>query len=642
MKTVLALGGVLLAATMASAQNTLPASTTADSTRTGQDMGGDRCTRNIYNCADTPNPLPPPNTVWIEEMTWMDVRDALKAGKTTAIIATGGMEPNGPWLVTGKHNYVNRANCEAIARKLGNALCTPLIKLVPEGNYEPKSGHMTSPGTLTLREATFRAMLTDVVHSLKMHGFKTIILIGDSGGNQSGQRAVADSLTAIWKGDPIVAHVQEYYTYGTVSNYMESRGIEEGQSDGLHDDPIITLNMFITDPSSVRYDERLKANKATINGFSIADRVKSLELARQIVEFRANHTIDAIRKAVANKGTLAAAGRGGQQQVADAGAAAGGRAAGGGAAAGGAGRAGGGGGGGTGRGRGRGGAPLSPADSAAQAALRARTMGGGQCAANPYNCVDTPNPLPAPNTVWLEEMTWMDVRDALKAGKTTAIISTGGIEPNGPWLVTGKHNYVLRANCDLIARKLGNALCAPIMELVPEGTIEPKSGHMRSPGTLSLRQATFRAVLTDVAQSLKAHGFTNIILIGDSGGNASGMAYVADTLTKLWNGTAAAIHIPEYYTAPPGARRNVLREQGVTRDSMPSDGLHDSPGITLNMMLSDINSVRWAERVKTDQAVINGVSIADLPRSLELAKMIADARSEYTAGLIRERIAARR
>ena len=47
------------------------------------------------------------------------------------------------------------------------------------------------------------------------------------------------------------------------------------------------------------------------------------------------------------------------------------------------------------------------------------------------------------NTVWLEEMTWMDVRDAMKAGKTTVIISTGGIEPNGPWLVLGKHNYVL-------------------------------------------------------------------------------------------------------------------------------------------------------------------------------------------------------
>ena len=157
---------------------------------------------NPYNCADTPNPLPPPNTVWIEEMTWMDVRDALKAGKTTAIISTGGMEPNGPWLVHGKHNYVLRTNCDVIARKLGNALCAPIVELVPEGRIEPPSGHMISPGTISLREETFQAMLTDIAHSLKQHGFKNIIFIGDSGGNQNGQKAVADKLTAQWSGQP--------------------------------------------------------------------------------------------------------------------------------------------------------------------------------------------------------------------------------------------------------------------------------------------------------------------------------------------------------------------------------------------------------------------------------------------------------
>ena len=47
---------------------------------------------------------------------------------------------------------------------------------------------------------------------------------------------------------------------------MEAQGIKDGESDSLHDDPIITLNMFITDPKSVRYDERVKAGKATING----------------------------------------------------------------------------------------------------------------------------------------------------------------------------------------------------------------------------------------------------------------------------------------------------------------------------------------------------------------------------------------
>ena len=586
MKTLLAFGVVLFVA--------LPLSAQQRREPDPRSMGGGDCRANIYNCVDTPNPLPAPDTVWLEEMTWMDVRDALAAGKTTAIIPTGGIEPSGPWLTLGKHNVVLQANCDAIARRLGNAICTPIIKLVPEGAIEPATGHMTSPGTLSLRQETFEAMLTDVAHSLKVHGYRNIVFIGDSGGNQGAQRAVAERLTAAWHGSPVVAHVQDYYDYASVTRYMADRGLDTGDNDGLHDDPNFTLNMFYVDPRSVRYEERVAAGFATINGLSTADRVQTLERARALVEFRARQTARAITRTIANGGTLqstpqpARSGGGGQA-------------------------------------RGR------PAPDP-------RSMGGGDCRANAYNCSDAPNPLPAVDTVWLEDMTWMDVRDALAAGKTTAIVPTGGIEPNGPWLVTGKHNYVLRRNCDAIARDLGNAICAPIMELVPEGQIEPPSGHMRSPGTLSLRQETFEAVLTDVAHSLKVHGFTHIIFIGDSGGNRSGMENVATALSDTWAGEAVAIHIPEYYRAPPNTP-NVLRNLGVTKEDTPTDGLHDNPTITLNMMLDDPRSVRWAERVATRQAVIDGVSIADLGRSLALAKKVSDARAKRTADVIRTRVA---
>ena len=277
----------------------------------------------------------------------------------------------------------------------------------------------------------------------------------------------------------------------------------------------------------------------------------------------------------------------------------------------------------------------------AQAPQRApdpRSMGGGDCRDNAYNCADAPNPLPVPNTVWIEEMTWMDVRDSLKAGNTTAIIATGGMEPNGPWLVTGKHNYVLKTNCEAIARKLGNALCAPIVEYVPEGRIEPPSGHMRSPGTISLREETFQSLLTDIAHSLKMHGFKNIILIGDSGGNQNGQKAVADKLTAQFAGSALVATIPGYYTAPPGTP-NVLRQLGVTKDGMPDDGLHDSPGITLNMLLTEPNSVRWEARVKAKKATINGVDISNLNRSREWARAIVDARATRTVELIKLAIA---
>jgi creatinine amidohydrolase len=264
-------------------------------------IGGGQCAENPYNCVDAVNPLPAPNTVWLEEMTWIDVRDALKAGKTSVIVPTGGMEPNGVWLVTGKHNYVLHANCEEIARKMGNALCAPIVKFVPEGGIEPKTGHMVSPGTITAREETYQMLLTDIAESLQAHGFKNVIFIGDSGGNQKGQAAVSEKLTAKWAGKALALHIGEYYDYASVSKYMAGQGIKEGTSDNMHDDPIITLNMFIDDPNSVRYDARVKANKASINGVNIADRKKNTELAKKIVEFRANHTIEAINKHIAAK-----------------------------------------------------------------------------------------------------------------------------------------------------------------------------------------------------------------------------------------------------------------------------------------------------------------------------------------------------
>ncbi len=299
LRTVIAGLAVSLAVVPLSAQGTPPAAA-------GRSMGGGNCVSNPYNCADAVNPIPSPNTVWLEEMTWMDVRDAMKAGKTTMLIATGGIEPNGPWIALGKHNFVLHQNCEAIARKMGNALCAPIVKFVPE------SGHMTSPGTLSMRQSTFNAILTDLVTSLKAHGFKQVFLIGDSGGNQSGQRFVADSLNTLWGGAPLVAHIQEYYDYAGVAAYMKDKGIVEGTSDGLHDDAVIALNIFADDPKAIRLDERIKAGKASINGVSLADKKKNAALAKQIIEFRATTTVEAINKAIANKGTLPAAPRAGR------------------------------------------------------------------------------------------------------------------------------------------------------------------------------------------------------------------------------------------------------------------------------------------------------------------------------------------
>ena len=78
-----------------------------------------------------------------------------------------------------------------------------------------------------------------------------------------------------------------------------------------------------------------------------------------------------------------------------------------------------------------------------------------------------PRPIAALDNVWIEELTMLEVRDALAEGKTTALILTGGIEENGPYLTTGKHNHVLRVMGESIARRLGDALIAPIVRCGP-------------------------------------------------------------------------------------------------------------------------------------------------------------------------------
>ncbi len=244
-------------------------------------------------------PIEALNSVWIEELTWMEVRDALRDGKTTAIVSTGGIEQNGPYLATGKHNVVLQGACEGIARALGNALCAPVIKLVPEGDIDSPSGHMRYPGTLSLREPTYRAVLEDVAGSLRAHGFTDIVFIGDSGGNQAGMAAVAELLNERWGGSARAHYIPEFYRYREVFAWMEAElGISEPVNDGIHDDFVITAIMMTQDPESVRYNQRVAANKAMINGLSIADLEGTVETGRKLLEFRVKSTVEAIRTAV--------------------------------------------------------------------------------------------------------------------------------------------------------------------------------------------------------------------------------------------------------------------------------------------------------------------------------------------------------
>ena len=244
-----------------------------------------------------PRPLAALDTVFIEEMTWMEVRDAMRSGKDTVIVATGGVEQNGPYVATGKHNYVLRATTEAIARKLGDALVAPIVPFVPEGGFDPPTQHMKYPGTVSVTEATYRALVTAICRSFHAHGFRHIVLIGDSGGNQEGLVAVAADLNRAWAGGKSRVHyVAEYYNYGEVGKWLESRGIQQ-KPEGLHDDFGMTAVLMSVDPTVVRMEQRVVAGNFRINGIDLSPSGKTMEWGRRIVDFRADAAAKAIRKA---------------------------------------------------------------------------------------------------------------------------------------------------------------------------------------------------------------------------------------------------------------------------------------------------------------------------------------------------------
>lgn len=270
---------------------------------------------------------------------------------------------------------------------------------------------------------------------------------------------------------------------------------------------------------------------------------------------------------------------------------------------------------------------------------------GTTLVAQRWQPVDAPRPIPAGQSLWTEELTWMEVRDAIRDGHTRILIGTGGVEHNGPYTATGKHNYVLQTVLPYIARAIGKTLIAPIVRFVPEGDIDPKpTGHMAYPGTISVEAATFEALLTDICRSYKTHGFKEIILVGDSGGNQAGMEKVARNLNARWKSEGVRVHyLAEYYSQDPWSYEHLKKLGIVQIDKTPPpggkadrptatrNGIHDDIYYEAQVAVQDPNLIRAEERRKTGQFQLHGVPLQSVPKTVELGRKLAEYRAAITA-----------
>jgi creatinine amidohydrolase/Fe(II)-dependent formamide hydrolase-like protein len=165
----------------------------------------------------------------------------------------------------------------------------------------------------------------------------------------------------------------------------------------------------------------------------------------------------------------------------------------------------------------------------------------------------------------IEDLTSVELAERVRGGATTVLVPIGGTEQHGAHLALGKHNARVRVLAERIAQRLGNALVAPVVAYVPEGAIDPPTSHMRFAGTLTIPEATFEQVLDATARSLRAHGFRDIVFLGDHGGYQAGEQNVARRLNREWLRDAARVHpLPEYYQAATKGFADWLRSRGYT------------------------------------------------------------------------------
>ncbi len=233
-----------------------------------------------------------PPSVFIEELTWPEVSDAVAAKHGTALYYAGSTEQNGPHMATGKHNWIARDVTGRIARELGNALAYPVMPFAPTGDASAKTAHMAYPGSVTVSDATFGAVAREVAQSAASAGFKCIVLMGDHGGGQAALAGVAQALTAAWKARGIkVIYAGEVYER---ANDMAMAWLKEkGLPYGDHASIIDTSELMFVMAAGVRMEQRAQAGPD--NGSSGHAQLATVALGEKFIGFKVQAAVEKIR-----------------------------------------------------------------------------------------------------------------------------------------------------------------------------------------------------------------------------------------------------------------------------------------------------------------------------------------------------------
>src|ERR1700675_3670633 len=239
-------------------------------------------------------------------------------------------------------------------------------------------------------------------------------------------------------------------------------------------------------------------------------------------------------------------------------------------------------------------------------------------------------------SVWVDDLTWPEVRDAIAAGKRTAIIYVGSSEQNGPHMVIGKHNFIAHALAQRIAEELGDALVYPTLPYAVAGNPISRTGHMRFPGSVSLPPEVFFGVVRGVGQSALTAGFKVVALMGDHGGGQDELALAAKELdAQARPDGARVLFIGDLYAKSRVQMRDILAKRGL-----PTNEDHAGIPDTSSLLYLQAQQGQWVRPDKIELAdAKTGVQGHPQFATAELGKVYLDLKVDLAVKQIRSLLA---
>src|SRR3954447_7785565 len=181
----------------------------------------------------------------LDKLTWPEVKAELEAGRDTVVLALGATEQHGPHMPLATDALLGDEFARAVADRI-DAFVAPTVRV------GCSSHHLDFPGTLSLEDETFHAIVHDLVRSLARGGFRRIVLLPTHGGNFAPLAAALEKLGEV-EGVKVVGMTDLTALLRVAQVGEQEHGVPLGEG-GLHAGEWETSMLLSVNPELVNMD----------------------------------------------------------------------------------------------------------------------------------------------------------------------------------------------------------------------------------------------------------------------------------------------------------------------------------------------------------------------------------------------------